>query len=209
MHHLNKITAPEARFRASDNPLQTPSALDITAKKETEMPDNFSYPRTTRTPIAHGVNGPRIDQQQVDREHKAAKLPDSILDDNLEVQGLRARVADRERRHKHVSALGVGTRLNERESELRTTIEEMRANLVEAALDIVFDDDEIYLEIREKIRRTELLLDAVLMAKSQIPEREPMESKTGTRLRESQNELQTLAKRLKLEHLMVTEHRHD
>lgn len=182
----------------SDKPTAPATSNSIELKPTLEVRRGTAY-----------INGPRLDQQKIDRELRAAALPDSVVNSNPEVAALREKIAIRERRHKHVIGVHARALLEKREAELRETIATLTAALAESALDSAFDDNEDYLDIRNMIHRAELLLEAVLLAQAQIPKRESFESDTSKRLLESKDELHFLIKDLKLKHLAMTEHLRD
>lgn len=169
------------------------------------MQNMFTSPREVRGNFSSMRNGPRLDPQKMERERRAAALPDALFDDNPEVQRLRTLVADQERRCRHLMSIEARGRLEERSAALNCEIQGLRAELVGAAIDAAFDDSPRFVDLRRQIDRAELMLEAVVLARDELPRREEMQHRQSAILRNAQNELAELSKRLKLERVEADE----
>lgn len=158
-------------------------------------------PSTPTPPTSMRRNGPRIDLEALERDHRAATLPDHLFDDHPAVKALRADVAVRERRCGHLSAIGAASRLDARAAELRAELERLRAERIDAAIDAAFDGSPRFVELHARIAQAELTLEAVTLARAAIPNPGAMTCRQYDLLHRAKSDLGALMKNLKREYL--------
>jgi bacterioferritin (cytochrome b1) len=139
-----------------------------------------------------------------ERERQIAAVPDALFDDHPEVQRLRALVAERERR---VAQMGPQhrTRIVNRIAQLEAEIDLKERELENAALDDVFDEAmsfERSFAVSEDIRRLKAAIHAAELAHDVLSwQINGSSARQQDELRAAREELFTLLKSLKLQHL--------
>lgn len=178
------------------------SAVVSNDRRTNEEP-RYAGPAVRKTGYQTMLERQEAKAAQFARERRAKELPDSLFANNPEVQRLQTLVTQRENRVRLMNDGQQVLLIRGRIEALRAKLQQKQDEIEGAALDDAFDESQAYersYALSEDIRRLELSIKSAELA-HKVLTTNTMAPRQSELLRAERNQLASLLKMLKLEHL--------